>query len=740
MPMRVYLSDAPISSEIEDTLNRSNFSKKLAKAIVDWQDTKESIVIGLHGEWGSGKSSVINLVRDEIIKNSKGKSDSPILLTFNPWLITRQEKLIASFFGQLAKVIKYNDASDEAQKIGDQLITYSKLFAVLSQVSFESLVRDDLPIYYRIGMAVFSAPLLRDIFKSVGESIKAWGENKKKTLEERKLKLDRLLARYNRKIVVVIDDIDRLTREEVKQVFQLVKLNANFPNVVYILPFDKEVVSSLIGNEPEAEIFVEKIIQIPFDLPQVEQARIESILQDQVRRLIKDFPQKLWDEKRWGNLFYGGLRHYFKTLRSVKRFLNSLEFNINLLPKEINPVDFIGLEAIRLFSPRLYRGIWSHKDLFVDINSSYTSGYRDSKDKEILDMILSDDQSKHRKISEEVMKQLFPPIERHMGGSAYGSDFQEEWLKNRRVCTRERFDRYFLLALPDGEISQDEIDQIVKDSGSIQKIEAHVRRLTKQKKIRNFLEKLVLFVDQIPEENIEAFVLGVYSHSDNFPKELGVMSLLDTNSWCVRLGYHLLKRFKKDEVRLKVLLSIVDKSKSIQAVAELISIDIRSRKDRPEEQEKRLLPPNHDSELSQALLDKIKKFAKSDRLLQAPNLVYMLYLWRDLAGNINGPRKYVSDHLKDEKGLFEILGGFMGSSSSQTLGDYIAISKWSIESKYLDDFFDIRILEKELTKVDGSKAKKLSDDEKLILQVTREAIKKHKKSQAKQMGESEVIK
>ena len=87
-------SDRPISKVAEDALNRSGFSKRLANAIRS-APCDESLVLALYGPWGSGKSSIKNMMVEELRSN---EWTCPILLEFNPWRLGDESQLLVSFF------------------------------------------------------------------------------------------------------------------------------------------------------------------------------------------------------------------------------------------------------------------------------------------------------------------------------------------------------------------------------------------------------------------------------------------------------------------------------------------------------------------------------------------------------------------------------------------------------------------------------------------------------------------
>ena len=157
------------------------------------------------------------------------------------------------------------------------------------------------------------------------------------TLENLKSSLIADLRLLQKPLLVIIDDIDRLTQEETRVVFQLVKANADFPNIVYLLLFQRDIVERRLTDETqEGRDYLEKIVQVPFDIPRIEQVRLEKILFASLDHILEEDQKilKRFDQNRWGNLFYGGLRPFFKTLRNVYRYSSTFSFYVSLLKAE----------------------------------------------------------------------------------------------------------------------------------------------------------------------------------------------------------------------------------------------------------------------------------------------------------------------------------------------------------------------------------------------------------------------
>jgi predicted KAP-like P-loop ATPase len=93
--------DAPINRKTDDKLGRAKFASALAKAVLDFE-SDDSFVVGIHGKWGTGKSSVLNLLEEELTAKAAQKSLVVDVLRFNPWNFSDQNQLVLQFLRQFA--------------------------------------------------------------------------------------------------------------------------------------------------------------------------------------------------------------------------------------------------------------------------------------------------------------------------------------------------------------------------------------------------------------------------------------------------------------------------------------------------------------------------------------------------------------------------------------------------------------------------------------------------------------
>ncbi len=250
----MFNTDKPINQMCEDALGRSAFSKQLANAIINFK-TKDNYAVSLQGKWGCGKTSIINMAIEEITQLSENMDEKEkiIIIQFNPWNFTDTNQLINQFFLTLTNSLKIKSKDKKIKNVGAAIEKYS------SALEYSEYI----PV---VGKYLKLLPKLSSAF---GKSIKNNAESKLNDVSYRKHEVEKALVDMNSRILVVIDDIDRLSNEQIRLIFQLVNAVAGFPNTTYLLSFDKDIVSRALGDVQgcNGQEYLEKIIQVPFDVP-----------------------------------------------------------------------------------------------------------------------------------------------------------------------------------------------------------------------------------------------------------------------------------------------------------------------------------------------------------------------------------------------------------------------------------------------------------------------------------------
>lgn len=332
--------DNPAVRRSEDAFNRSAFSERLAATIVGFDASEGAPVLGLFGKWGYGKSTVLNFVK-AVLEDEHAQR--VVVLMFNPWLFKDQEGLLLEFFRTLAKSV---DAVIEKRGsgIGEMMMNYGCALSVIPGVGNG----------------------LGKVLESTGKTLAD------DTVQAKWERLRTKMAEATRKVVVIIDDLDRLDREEVMAVLKTVRLSANFPNVVYLLAFDEErvarVAAQAYGESADGRQFLEKIIQYPFSLPAVSPDRLTDYVMEHAQAASEAAATPLtdaeWSEFR--RICRGPLLVRLGTPRQAIRYANALRFALPMLKGEVDPLNQMLVEALRILFPEAYEVIRHRSDVRVE--------------------------------------------------------------------------------------------------------------------------------------------------------------------------------------------------------------------------------------------------------------------------------------------------------------------------------------------------------------------------------------
>ncbi len=735
-------ADQPILSAAEDVLGRAPFAKQLASAIASWKEN-ESLVIALYGQWGIGKTSVKNLVLEEL--RTKG-AEAPDVVEFNPWHWTGHDGLAAAFFKDVLAVLtrqKNRRGSDEVARSLRRYASYlGVLHGILSppkelltaallvlgglSVGLPSFLSDESAVGFArtIGWAILGLALVLQWGKGLLENLATWRERAglgSEPLEERKKAVVTALKRLRRTVVVVVDDVDRLSATEIQSVFQVVKANADFPRFVYLLIFQRNVVEAALERamSQNGTEYLEKIIQIGFDVPPPRQDQVDSLVFEGVGRTLGPSDATRVSQTYWGNVYVGSLQKYFRDFRDVKRFLASLEFHLGLLRTkgtlEVNPVDLIAIEAVRLFDPEFYQRIRGARSLLTAWRSV---GGADRKEAVEEIKALVKDVATENKAAEELLKTLFPNVEFAFGGTYYSAESSESWARELRICTPEFFDRYFMLGLGGQEISQYEVERLVLATSDTKSLYAHLQRLAKDGQLEAALDRLFAVREEIAPENVVTTLVALFDVGELLPPSRPG-SFGDGPEWTiVRLAYQLLRRLPEDDRAVK-LEEVLKSSFGLRLPIKFISLASPTNSDRSSDS--KLLTDDDLSRIQAIGLDKIRRAAQEGRLLDQVELAYILYRWLNWSGDAGEVRKWAEGVTSSSQGALAFLRSFLHKGTSSTSGDRVAKITYFMKYSEVEQFVDVYVVE---TQIDQLTETRLPEGDRLVVREFRKAVKR----------------
>lgn len=676
------LPDNPIESQKDDTLKRYPLAKKMAELVLKFEG-KQSYVIGVEGAWGSGKTSFINLMIQDL-------KDKPVLvLQFNPWIFSDQDNLVKDFFNSLISLVEDNleNASevDKIRKYVDTLIGNTNI-VISPEIS-----------------------LLGVIKVGAGQIYKAGTE---KTLREKRSEIDSLLRRLDKKILIVIDDIDRLDEKETKLIFKLVKLMADFPNTVFVLAYDREKVEIKLASSDHGisgTEYLKKIIQVSFGLPNPDRKGLQDILFHDLDKTIElmygvaELDEE--DKKRWDKIFYSGFSKLFPTIRDIKRYISSLRLDWSVVGiSDVNKIDFMAISAIRTFAPQFYNLMVANKSVFTGTwnlseGFSLTNNQKERQERynELLDNV--SEKNLHKNI-DGICKELFPQLNFQ---SIYGSEWSTDWRKKLRICSDEKFDFYFQLGVPEGEISEYEMSALLGALTDQDNFNAGILKFKKDQKLRKILDKLTDHLDKLDDEKkIKILLLSIWGIDDDTDNDKeGVLDLMDVDSLIRKLGFRIIKNINKN-ARKDFILDLLNTSDHLYYPLALLSSTIEEADEANKTGNSGLIEQSDISVLKSNILKRIESFEKDGKLDHENHLASILFKWKIL-GSEEMVQNYIEKRIKNKENLLILLRNFIGKVYSSA-GDYNYFDKKSLNNLYPMDKIDVevsKITEEEIAQLDS---------------------------------------
>ena len=417
-------SDLPLINSEDDKLGRFSFATEIASGLVkSFRDNNESIVLGINGNWGSGKSTLINFIINEIERLSEENVAEIIVLKFNPWMFSGQKELQSIFLKELILKLENNKEKLKgiSTKIADFLVHLNWLKYVHSGA----------------GEMVADAKTFLE------------GLGKEKDVSKLKEDIDDILIKANIKLYITIDDIDRLTPSEITDIFQLVKLNGNFANTVFILAYDQGIVADALKRQfgENGKKYIEKIVQVDYTLPSISKQNLSRIFVDSLTSLFSEVELKEIIEEYSDTIKSAPFLSFFTSLRDIYRFNNSLKLRFPSIYNDLNIIDFLLVESLRMFNYNAYEFVIQNKGTFV-YKEEGTVRLNAPMDKgSVINFIA---ELSYDDITKQILNNLFA----NGISDFFNSINPHDLIRGKRVSNSNYFDRYFNLQLSSLDIQE----------------------------------------------------------------------------------------------------------------------------------------------------------------------------------------------------------------------------------------------------------------------------------------------
>lgn len=344
--------DRPIQQKDQDKLGRGPFVEQLTDALVDKKTNRSSgLVVSLLGAWGSGKSSILNLLEADL----QSRYQNAVVLRFDPWLIANRDSLVRQFLSDLGNVLSKDlgAANKAAKKAGELLSEY-----------------DDAINIGIDAVGLLTIPLFSSGLKAAKSALK----RNEKTLHQLKTEINETIKDIPYPIVVLIDEVDRLDDGEVLEIMRLVKAVADFPNVSYLIAYDVDRVVEALGASARTtedagnrgRAYLEKIVQHQVFLPALFEAELIEMFRSEVKAVASEaqFPVSRYSEDRYTVVENAIVPTLIRTPRDLKRCVGIFRTLYLMVGGEVNWIDLLGYATLLAKAPSLTERIKSDPIFF----------------------------------------------------------------------------------------------------------------------------------------------------------------------------------------------------------------------------------------------------------------------------------------------------------------------------------------------------------------------------------------
>lgn len=343
----IIVSDKPLDSIDEDQFKRTSVYNSLIDSITNTAlNHKKSLSIGIINKWGEGKTSFLKFIKKELNKDSQ-----TVIVEFNPWYSNNTNNLTLDFFQTLdSRISEYIYTGSTIRKYAKSLTNVNSIYN---------------PFKY-----------LPD--KWVGD----------KSNQQYFSDINKIIKRLGRRIVVIVDDLDRLDNKEVLGVFQVIRNSADFSNTLFIIPFDKDyVIKSLTENKiPKPSDYIKKMFDVELALPPIYKFHLSKIFESHFTTNLKKLTNlTLEDEKQLiyqintvlsdsGSKFtsvpkYSILNKFLSThlnnRRDIIRYTNSVLLALKDSHQILYLPDLLIIELIKYLNNDIYRKLFENRDYLI---------------------------------------------------------------------------------------------------------------------------------------------------------------------------------------------------------------------------------------------------------------------------------------------------------------------------------------------------------------------------------------
>ena len=400
-----------------------------------------------------------------------------------------------------------------------------------------------------------------------------WQKPKKSQIEVTRDKIGRALRSQGRPIIVILDDLDRLTIGEIRDVFRLVRLTASFPNIIYVLAFDRDQVEGALSEDGQAgRAYLEKIVQMVLDLPRISDEVLLAEVEAALGESLSDIhgPEPL-DENIWGDVLIHVIMPLMNNLRDVRRYCASIRGTVINTAGEIFLPDILALEAVRIFLPDVLTQL---RDAVDTVTSPLVAQWEDPAAADAVKQRVSelvDSGGDHRATVEALLRNVFPKVSPHLPGMALFAGSPGELYRQRRVANTEIF-RLYLERVEGTSLGLQRLgDKALSVMGDAEAFQSYLQALEPER-LRHVIASLETHEGHYQPEQVIPGVTVLLNVWPTMPESRGGFFVLANRFVVSRVVLRLLESLGTRDAVTSVVDAILPQIETLSAQLELITI------------------------------------------------------------------------------------------------------------------------------------------------------------------------
>lgn len=678
------IEDTPLKATKSDRLGFGEMARHLASSFLQ-NNLSRGFVVGVEGAWGSGKSSLINLALEELIR----QKDGPRVVRFAPWLVGNRNELLAQLFSDLEPVILKSVPATEREETKAILGRYAQVSSGLAALA-------DLAEAGGFPWAGIAARVLK---RSSGKAAKL-SENSLGELNE---DLRKKLEKLNHPIIVFVDDLDRLEPTEAAEVLRLIKAVADFPNVAYVLAYDVDVLARSIEQAigiSDGRAYLEKVVQASFKVPKAMSFDLRNWLKAEVLQLLEGLDMSSESTDRLDGVFHNWCSQFVETPRDVVRVLNSLKLNFMPVRSQVDPGDMVFLQMVRAKNRLLFNWIESYVSDLSAIGDwgHITPGSHERMGASLLAAI--------GKEGEELTRFVYA-LEEHLPGfdmmalhqeesefrvfSLSGVDELQPLDACKRLASPNHYRYYFSFSAPSGTISDPELQQFLSacESDAEQALVRFRQMIEIQRPQGGRLAEVLL--DRVLAARasiLDSQIQGLFWVLGEALDELVPFAKTDYGRPKFLLGnrrevFGLIAQVSDFDLRSDILRTLYSTGKSMAWLVGIIretTFEHGAKGERSVPERDRLLSAEEFELIKGEFLKRLAGAAPSD-LLQVPHFLSLMFAWHQV-GDEEGALGWISQQTESETGFLDVLERMKSWSQSSSEG-----VQYKLRPETLNTFF-----------------------------------------------------